>query len=192
MKLIRNLLALIGLAALLVVGYGYVRLAPTLSELDPGFISTYSEFAGKLLESGDPGEAMMWAVQVEEGLSAEDVIESMKSLATEHNFLFVGESPFYKQIEAITGEDYRYVNFLSFCDAQVGMRMLEYRDQYSGFMPCRIALVEDKNGRLWLYSMNLDIMIHGGKRLPDELKADATRVRNTIWKIMQGAAAGEF
>jgi uncharacterized protein (DUF302 family) len=192
MKLIRNLLALIGLAVLLVGGYGYFRLAPTLSQFDPGFLSIYGEFAGKLLESGDPGEAMMWAVQVEEDLSPEDVIESMKSLATEHSFLFVGESPFYKQIEAITGEDYRYVNFLSFCDARVGKRMLEYRDQYSGFMPCRIALVEDKEGRLWLYSMNLDIMIHGGKQLPDDLKADATRVRDTIRKIMEGAAAGEF
>lgn len=192
MKLIRNLLALVGLVALLAVGYGYYRLAPTLSEFDSGFITTYREFASKLLETGDPGESMMWAVQVDEGLSPEDVIDSMKSLATNRSFLFVGESPFYKQIKAITGEDYRYVNFLSFCDAQVGKRMLEYRDQYSGFMPCRIALVEDKEGRLWLYSMNLDIMIHGGKQLPADLKADATRVRDTIREIMEGAAAGEF
>jgi len=192
MKLIRNLLALIGLVALLATGYGYFRLAPKLSEFDPGFMATYGEFASKLLESGDPGVSMMWAVQVEEGLSPEDVIDSMKSIATSKSFLFVGESPFYKQIQAITGEDYRYVNFLSFCDAQVGKRMLEYRDQYSGFMPCRIALVEDKNGRLWLYSMNLDIMIHGGKQLPEDLKADASRVRDTIRMIMDGAAAGEF
>lgn len=192
MKLIRNLLALIGLVALLATGYAYFRLAPKLSEFDPGFMATYGEFASKLLESGDPGVSMMWAVQVQEGLSPEEVIDSMKSIATSQNFLFVGESPFYKQIQAITGEDYRYVNFLSFCDAQVGKRMLEYRDQYSGFMPCRIALVEGKDGRLWLYSMNLDIMIHGGKQLPEGLKADATRVRDTIRRIMDGAAAGEF
>jgi len=192
MKLIRNLLALIGLVAVIAIGYGYFRLAPTLSEFDSGFIKTYTEFGTKLLDSGDPGESMMWAVPVDEGLSPEDVIESMKSIATSRSFLFVGESPFYKQIEAITGEDYRYVNFLSFCDAQVGKRMLEYRDQYSGFMPCRIALVEGKDGRLWLYSMNLDIMIHGGKQLPEDLKADAIRVRDTIRDIMEGAAAGEF
>jgi uncharacterized protein (DUF302 family) len=195
MTLIRNTLALFGLIALLAVGYGLYRLAPvasTLSELDPGFLPTYTDFASRLLETGDPGESMMWSVQVEEDLTPEDVIESMKSLATERSFLFVGESPFYKQIKAITGEDYRYVNFLSFCDAQVGKRMLEYRDQYSGFMPCRIALVEDKKGRLWLYSMNLDIMIHGGKELPEDLKSDATRVRDTIREIMVGAASGEF
>lgn len=188
MKFIRNLLALIGLLTVLAVGYGAYR----MSEFDPGFLSAYAEFGSKLLESGDPGEAMMWSVQVEEGYSPEEVIESLKSLATERQFLFVGESPFYKQIEAITGEEYRYVNFLSFCDARVGKRMLEYRDQYSGFMPCRIALVEDKDGRLWLYSMNLDLMIYGGKKLPDDLKQDAMRVRDNLKQMMQGAAKGEF
>jgi uncharacterized protein (DUF302 family) len=192
MSLIRNLLALIGLLALLAVGYAYVRIAPVLSEFDDGFVGVYQEFASRLLTTGDPGVAMMWAIPVNEGLSTDDVIESMKSLATSRELLFVGESPFYQQIKAITGEDYRYVNFLSFCDARVGKEMLEYRDQYSGFMPCRIALVEDKEGKLWLYSMNMDLMIHGGKRLPDDLLADATKVRDSILAIMQGAAAGEF
>ena len=192
MKLIRNILALIGLAASIGLAIGYVQFAPKLAEMDPGFTKVYQEFAGRLIETGDPGVAMMWAVQVDEGLEADDVIESLKSLATSRSFLFVGESPFYKQIKAITGEDYRYVNFLSFCDASVGKLMLEYRDQYSGFMPCRIAIVEDKSGRLWLYSMNLDLMIHGGKELPDNLKSAALRVRNTIKDIMQGAASGEF
>jgi len=192
MKLIRSILALIGLATLVAGSIAYLKFGPKLAEMDPGFTTVYSEFADRLLETGDPGVAMMWAVQVNEGLEADDVIESLKSLATSRSFLFVGESPFYKQIKAITGEDYRYVNFLSFCDASVGKLMLEYRDQYSGFMPCRIAIVEDKNGRLWLYSMNLDLMIHGGKELPDNLKSAAMRVRNTIKEIMQGAASGEF
>jgi len=192
MKLIRNILALIGLATVVAGTVAYVQFAPKLAEMDPGFTTVYSEFATRLLETGDPGVAMMWSVQVNDGLEADDVIESLKSLATSRSFLFVGESPFYKQIKAITGEDYRYVNFLSFCDASVGKLMLEYRDQYSGFMPCRIAIVEDKNGRLWLYSMNLDLMIHGGKELPDNLKSGALRVRDTIKEIMQGAANGEF
>ncbi|MCC7277135.1 MAG: DUF302 domain-containing protein [Chromatiaceae bacterium] len=192
MKIIRNLLALIGLASLIGLGYAYVRLAPALAEFDSDFPRVYGELGQRLLETGDPGVAMMWAVPVEEGLTPEEVIESLKSLATSRNFLFVGESPFYKQIKAITGEDYRYVNFLSFCDAGVGKLMLEYRDQYSGFMPCRIALVEDKQGRLWLYSMNLELMIHGGKALPPELKAAALRVSTTLQEMMRGAAKGEF
>ena len=126
------------------------------------------------------------------GISAEDVVDSLKSLAVSRNMFFVGESPFYKQIKAITGEDYRYVNFLSFCDARTGKKMLEYRNALAGFMPCRIALVEHADGRLWLYSMNLDLMIYGGTRLPAELRDDAIRVRDTLREMMQMAAAGEF
>ncbi len=192
MKLIVNLLALIGLVVVVAIGAAAYKMAPVLKDFDPRVIDTYKAFASKLLETGDPGMAMMREVKVEEGLSPEDVVESMKSLATSHNFLFVGESPFYKQVQALTGEDFRYVNFLSFCDAKVGKKMLEYRDQYSGFMPCRIALVEGRDGRLTLYTMDLDLMIHGGKELPADLKADAIRVRDTIDAIMQGAAAGEF
>jgi hypothetical protein len=192
MTIIRNLLAVVGLLALAALLSGAIVFGPKLMAFDPGFAEAYAEFAEKLLETGDPGVAMMWSVPVDEGLSPDDVVDSMKSLATSKNLLFVGESPFYKQVEAITGEEYRYVNFLSFCDAQVGKRMLEYRDQYSGFMPCRIALVENRDGGLALYSMNLDLMIHGGKPLPPDLKRDAIGVRDTIREIMHGAAAGEF
>ncbi|ESQ09320.1 MAG TPA: DUF302 domain-containing protein [Chromatiaceae bacterium] len=192
MNLIRNLLAIIGLLALAVVLVGVVTIGPRLAEFDPSLPKVYAGFAQKLLQTGDPGVAMMWSVPVQEGLSTDDVVESLKSLATSSNLLFVGESPFYKQVQAITGEEYRYVNFLSFCDAQVGMRLLEYRNQYSGFMPCRIALVEDNDGKLNLYSMNLDLMIHGGRALPTDLKQDAIGVRDKLREIMLGAAAGEF
>ena len=188
----KNILAAIGLAGILAVTVLALVFGSRISAFDPGAAAVYGSFAQRLLAGGDPGVAMMWAVPVKDGLTPEDVIESMKSLATSRNLLFVGESPFYKQIEAITGEDYRYVNFLSFCDAQVGKQMLEYRDQYSGFMPCRIALVEDKDGKLWLYSMNLDLMIFGGTQLPADLKGAALRVRDSIRQIMDGAAAGEF
>jgi uncharacterized protein (DUF302 family) len=192
MAVIKNILALIGLLFLIAAGYLFFRAWPAVSEFDPGFADVYAEFADRLIETKDPGVAMMWAEPVEEGLTTDDVIESLKSIATEHNFLFVGESPFYKQVEAVTGEPYRYANFLSFCDARVGKMMADYRDAYTGFMPCRIALIEDKSGRLWLYSMNLDLMIYGGKALPPELKESAIKVRDTIKAMMEGAAKGEF
>jgi uncharacterized protein (DUF302 family) len=192
MAFIRNLLALVGLLTLILAGIGYTSIAPKVQRFDPGFVTVYQDFAARLLETGDPGIAMMWKVQVDEGLEPEEVVESLKSLASARNMLFVGESPFYKQVEAMTGETYRYINFLSFCSAQVGKQMLDYQDPYSGFMPCRIALVEDKEGRLWLYSMNLDLMIHGGNELPPDLKAGALMVRRYIREMMELAAKGEF
>ncbi|MBF0428520.1 MAG: DUF302 domain-containing protein, partial [Magnetococcales bacterium] len=153
----------------------------------------YMDFASRLLETMDPGVAMTWAVPVENpDLTPADIKDSLKSLASAHNFLFVGEAPFYKQVEAMTGQPYRHIEFLSFCDARVGKMMADYQDAYTAFMPCRIALVRDVKGKLWLYSMNLDMMIHGGKQLPPELRKEALRVRDVIKTLMAGAAKGEF
>jgi uncharacterized protein (DUF302 family) len=192
MSFIRNALAIIGLIVLVGLVVGYTTLAPKLSEFDPRLLEAYAEFGNKLLNTGDPGQSMMWSVEVNDDLSPEDVVEALKSLAIERNFLFVGEFAFYKQVETLTGEEYRYLNFLSFCDARVAKMMLEYQNAYSGFMPCRIALVEDNQGTLHLYSMNLDLMIHGGKELPPELKKEVLRIRNNLREMMDKAAAGEF
>jgi uncharacterized protein (DUF302 family) len=192
MSIIRNILAVIGLLAIILLGFGYQQWTTFTAQLDPEAPHIYREFLAKFMAHKDPADAMIWSVPVAEGMSPEDVVTSLKSLAVQHSLLFVGESPFYKQAAAVTGKPYRYVNFLSFCDVRVGMKMTDYNDAYTAFMPCRIAIVEDSKGALSLHSMNLDLMIHGGKELPPDLKEGAIRVRNAIRKIMEGAAAGEF
>ena len=192
MGIIRNILALIGLLALLTAGYLYFKVTTVMGEFDPDAPKLYQEFMGKLLETKDLASAMVWQVPVEEGIEPEDVKESMKSLAVERNFLFVGESPFYKQAQAVTGKPFRHVSFMQFCDAQVGIQMANYNNAYTALMPCTISVVEDQQGKLWLYSLNIDFLIHGARELPPDLKQAALKVRRTIREIMEGAAAGEF
>ncbi|MBF0153458.1 MAG: DUF302 domain-containing protein [Magnetococcales bacterium] len=194
MAVIRNLLALLGLLALVAGVVGYGMIGPVLGEFDPEFIGVYGQFAQKLLKTKDPGSTMVYSVPVKEGVSVEDVKESLKSLAAERNFLFVGEAPFYKQVEATTGKPYRHIAFMSFCDAKVGKMMADYNDVYTAFMPCRVSVVEDKTkpGKYWLHTMSLDMMIHGGKELPPELKREAQRIWKTMQEIMNGAAGGQF
>jgi len=192
MRLIKNLLAIIGLSVIVLIPVGYLQFRALVAEFDQGIIPLYREFITNLLTTGNPGNALVLAVPVKEGLTIADVKESLKSLANSRNFLFVGEAPFYKQIEAITGEPYRYIEFLSFCDAQVGKMMADYNNIYTAFMPCRISLVEDLNKKLWLYTMRLDLMIHGGKPLPEALRKEALRVWKVIQEIVHGAAVGDF
>jgi len=70
--------------------------------------------------------------------------------------------------------------------------MIEYSDAFSAYLPCRIALVEDKQGKYWLYSLNMDLMIHGGKTLPDDLYKEANSVKEVMLKLMDAGASGEF
>ena len=192
MNLMRNILAIVGLLALVVVVLFIAQIWSATRDFDPDAFGLYKEFATKLLETRDIADAFVWAVPVEEGISAEDVKESMKSLAVAENFLFVGDSPFYKQAEAVTGKPFRHVSLMNFCDVRVGIKMIDQNDAYTAFMPCTISVVEDKDGKIWLYSLNMDFLIHGARELPPGLKADALRVRRVMRDIMEGSARGEF
>ena len=72
------------------------------------------------------------------------------------------------------------------------MTMVDHSDAFSAYLPCRIALIEDKDGKKWLYSLNMDMMIYGGAPLPADLYELALQVKDTITSIQKGGAAGDF
>ncbi|MDH3888000.1 MAG: DUF302 domain-containing protein, partial [Gammaproteobacteria bacterium] len=137
-------------------------------------------------------EATVWKRPVAEGLSAEDVEETMRFVANEHNFKNVGELPLSDQVAAMTGEDQRFWKIYMFCNPLTAAKMIDYSDAFSAYLPCRVALVEDKEGQLWLYTLNMDMMIHGGAELPPELFEEANQVKDIILDIMNRGAEGEF
>ena len=192
---LRNLFALVGFLTVIVAIYAAVKIAPmkqAFDSFDEGAFDVYSEMIAKLLETGDSAEAMVWKMQVNEGLTAKEVEETMRFVANEHNIKNVGELPLSGQVEAMTGEKSRYLKIFMFCNALTAQQMLSYSDAYSAFLPCRISMVEDTDGKLWLYSLNMDAMIYGGKPLPAELKEEAEGVKEIILDIMKRGAEGDF
>jgi len=195
MNALRNILAVIGLLTVIVVVYAAIQLGAyysTALSFDSKALATYQEMAVKLLESGNAAEATIWKQRVADGLSTEDVEDVMKSVANELNIKNVGELPLSKQVEAMTGKKQRFLKIYMYCNPLTAAKMVEYSDAFSAYLPCRLSLVEDKQGKLWIYSLNMDMMIHGGKPLPTDLKKDAEHVRTVIKKIMNRAAKGEF
>ena len=192
---LRNLFALLGFAAVVVVIYGAVKVAPmkqAFDEFDENAIGVYSDMIVTLLETGNAAEATVWKIPVEEGLTVEDVDETVKAVANELNIKNVGELPLSSQVEAMTGKESRYFKIYMFCNALTAAQMLDYSDAFSAYLPCRISLVEDKEGKLWLYSLNMDAMIYGGKPLPSALKEEAMGVKKIILEIMNRGAEGDF
>ena len=192
---LRNLFALIGFAAVVIAIYGAVKMAPmigTFKQFDEKAIDVYGDMLMELLETGNAAEATVWKVAVEEDLTIEDVDETIKSVANELNIKNVGELPLSDQVEAMNGEKSRYFKIYMFCNALTAAMMLEYNDAYSAYLPCRISLVEDKQGKLWLYSLNMDAMIYGGKPLPPALKEEAMGVKSIILEILNRSAEGDF
>ena len=192
---LRNLFSLIGLAAIALAIYGSVKLGPMMQSFDSfdeRAIDVYSEMMTKVLETGNAAEATVWKVQVNEDLSAEDVEETMLVVANEHNIKNVGELPLSAEVEAMSGKKSRFFKIFMFCNAMTAAMMLDYSDAYSAYLPCRVSLVEDKQGKLWLYSLNMDAMIYGGTPLPAALKEEAIGVKTIILDIMNRGAEGDF
>jgi len=192
---LRNLLAIVGLVVIIAAAYAMVKFQPlltTVGEFEDNAVEVFADMGVKLIETGNMAEASVWKVPVDEGMTAEEVEETMKLVANEHNFKNVGEMPLYKEVESMSGEAYRYVKIFMFCNALTASRMLDYNDAFSSYLPCRITLIEDKEGKLWLYTLNMDGMIYGGKPLPAELKEEAENVKEIILDIMNRGATGEF
>jgi len=200
-KLLWNLLALVGLALVagliwLMVSYDFglqnMKDLGNLKSFDHKAGEVYMDMAKQLLATGNAAEATVWKVPVEDGLAWEDVEETMRFVANEHNIKNVGELPLSEQVAAMTGKEQRFLKIYMFCNALTAAQMLEYSDAYSAFLPCRISMVEDKEGKLWLYSLNMDAMIYGGKPLPPALKEEAEGVKEIILDIMNRGAKGDF
>jgi uncharacterized protein (DUF302 family) len=132
-----------------------------------------------------------------DGLSFDDVVTSMKAKANEINFKFVGHNPLWKDIIAISGKtDTPRVEFFTFCDAMVARDLLDLSLEFAIFLPCRIAVVEDANKKIWLMTLDWDARWLDASKNPNKMSAGlrdkAILVREAIDKIMRAGAEGEF
>ena len=195
MGIVGRLFAIIGfvVVAVSVAGVAYfqdeIRAA---QRLDAKASSVYLNMMSTVLKTGNAAEATVWRVPLAEGVTPDDAEEAMKAVANEHNIKNVGELPLSQQVEAMTGKPYRTLKIFMFCDPLTATKMLDYSDAFSAYLPCRVAMVEDKQGKVWLYTLNMDLMIHGGTPLPADLKLEADKVKNTILAIMHRGADGDF
>ena len=189
---LRNIFALIGVVATAAGVYGYMSYNRAISGFDPKAIAVYNEMANLLGATGNPAEATVWKSKVKEGLSFDEVDQSIKSVATEMNIKDVGALPLGDQVEAMQGKKWRKLKIYLYCNPLTAAKMIDYSDAFSAYLPCRISLLEDKTGKLWLYTLNMDMMIHGGKPLPPELKAEAEGVKKIMQTILERGAKGDF
>ncbi len=136
-------------------------------------------------------------IPVAEDVTWDDAVEAMKLRANEVNFKFVGSSPLWKQIEAETEQPSAKVEMFRFCDATVARKILDEVPEFIVFLPCKIALIEDADGKLWVMTLDwdvswLDYAQNSNNHLPKEIREDAVRIRENLRYIMEGAATGDF
>ena len=169
------------LLAALILGIALVSSASAEKAMQSDFDR---EIAMKMIDSS------IQRFKLEEDVTIEDAVESMKLRANMLNFKLVADLPLSEQIKAM-GEESNHMQILAFCDALIAKKMVEYNIIFAGFLPCRIAAVEDKDGNAWLVTTNMDMMLHAVE-LPDDLKPMAKKVRDTIYSIIDAGVTGDL
>jgi len=169
------------LLAALILGIALVSTASAEKAMQSDFDR---EIAMKMIDSS------IQRFKLEEDVTIEDAVESMKLRANMLNFKLVADLPLSEQIKAM-GEESNHMQILAFCDALIAKKMVEYNIIFAGFLPCRIAAVEDKDGNAWLVTTNMDMMLHAVE-LPDDLKPMAKKVRDTIYSIIDAGVTGDL
>ena len=195
MTAITRILALIGVIAIGVmawIGPEIWKYKQAFDSFDAKAFETYRSMGERLVETGNSAAATVWTAKVAEGLSFEEVDESIQAIAIDRNIRGVGMLPLGDQVEAMTGEPWRKLKIYLYCNPLTAAKMVEHDIAYAAYLPCRVSLVEDENGDLWITTLDMDMMIWGGKTLPDDLLAEALEVRETMLQILERAAEGDF
>ncbi len=130
-------------------------------------------------------------------LSFDDIVEAMELKANEVNFKKIGHNEFWKDVSAISGLPTLRIEILQFCDATVGRRMLDFSPEFSIFIPCRITVMEDAIGDIWLMTLDWNVSWlarawQSGSQLDPDLVQDAVRIRDAMTQIMQAGASGDW
>ena len=192
MHLIKRLSWGLALAAsvLATTGCGTVS---TMGKLEDGAGAEASRMWDRWIEAGgDIAVATTWERKVKAGVTAKDVEDILKGVAVERNMRDVGTLPLSKELEARSGKKEKLLTVYSFCRPDTARKMVDFSTHMSAYLPCRVSLVEHDDGSLWLYTLNMDMMVKMGRKLPSPLKEEAWKVRETIWQMMERASKGEF
>ncbi len=180
--------ALLALTLLTLSGCGTLN---AINNLNEGAGETFMQIWDKWVDSeGDIADATMWEVKVDEDITLEEVIDAINSTAVQNNIKNVGELPLSDELNA-RGIKSGVIYVMSFCNPETARKMIDFSPAMGGFLPCRITIVEKEDG-LYIYSMNMDMAIKMGKKMPPELLKDTMQVRNTIWEMLQKGKTGEF
>ena len=112
-------------------------------------------------------------------------------MAAEDNIKSVGEFHLSKELSLRSGKPEKFLKVYSYCSPMIARQMVDFSPHMAAYMPCRLTVVERDDG-LWIYALNMGMLIKMGRKLPPELRKSVMQVRDTMWKMMERGALGEF
>jgi uncharacterized protein (DUF302 family) len=151
----------------------------------------------KAMDIKDVMNLMAIKYPAKKGLTFDDVKTSMELRANQLNFKKVGESPMWKDIQAVLGDkEAPRMEVYHYCDIAAGREILKYAPESIVYLPCRIAIMEDADKNVWVLTLDWNTSwldsISGKMGAPDQLMTYAKDIRDKMDVIMRAAANGDL
>ncbi|MDD2832397.1 MAG: DUF302 domain-containing protein [Methylotenera sp.] len=143
----------------------------------------------------DPSTAI-YELPVNDTVSYQDLIESLKSVSEGLNFVNPANFPIGEHMK-LRGEDAQGVKEVrSFCNLSMGTEIILDHPEFLVFAPCRIAIYEkpDSAGKLRLY-LALDrptFDLKSIKNPTERARKSAQQLETQLLEIMDRARKGDF
>ena len=191
MRLKKTLIALAasGILASTLSGCGTMH---AMGNLEKGAWGEFNNMWDRWVESeGDIAYATTWDRQVQPGVKVEDIEYALEEVALAMGLKDVGTLPLSKELES-RGVKTGYIQVKSYCNPATARKMMNFTMHAAAFLPCRITIAENEKGEMWMYTLNMDMMIKMGKKQPKELLPQTYKVRNTIKAMMMQGASGGY
>lgn len=122
------------------------------------------------------------------GVTVEQAEEAMLAKAEEIGQKFVARQK-VSSFLAKQGVDMPHLSIFQFCNPMDARLMVIANPIFSSYMPCRVSMVEDGDGKIWVMMLNLDMLINS-KLLNSEVVETAIRVNQQMLDIMAAGASG--
>lgn len=135
--------------------------------------------------------------KAKDGLTFDEVVQSMELRANTLNFKKVGHSPMWKDIQAVLGDkDAPRMEVFHYCDIAAGREVLKAAPESIAYLPCRIAIMEDANKQIWVITLDWDLAwldtVQGKMGVNSELSRFAKDINVKMDNIMRAAANGDL
>jgi uncharacterized protein (DUF302 family) len=124
-----------------------------------------------------------------EDVDIDEAIDSLLLRANDLNVKKVVHINLTDEYKALGLPNIRRTEIFQFCDARLSQKLLRHEIGYLVYMPCRITLVEDNEGKGWFVMRNMDrlIPVHLHK-----LHKQAVSFTGKLMEIIEAGANGDL
>lgn len=164
---------------------GY-RFAPPMYR--PSFVRAPRKALNRSIQITDITQTVV-RIALDDGVTTDAAEAAMIAKAKEIGLKKVAQQK-VSQFLSKKGVKMPHLSIFQFCNPMDARLMIIADPVFSSYMPCRVSMVEDGDGKLWLMMLNLDMLINS-ELLPAEVVETAIRVNQQMLDVMTAGASGK-